>query len=132
MPLNNFKIKDGIFIPKNKFVFFDNIKSKSKLIEFSIIFSFKIFQSEQNKIVDILEIYNNKKKSILKLYLNEKGFLTLEQTEKAKIETSTKIQENFCYFFCISLNKLTFTSQLNLFVEGDNKSYSKKVNIIKL
>ena len=128
LPLNNFKIKDGIFIPINKFIFFDNIKSKSKLNEFSIIFSFKIFQSEQNKIVDILEIYNNKKKSILKLYLNEKGFLTLEQTEKVKIETSIKIKENFCYFLCISLNNYTFSSQLNLFVEGDNKFNSKKIN----
>ena len=128
LPLNNFKIKDGIFIPKNKFIFFDNIKSKSKLSEISIIFSFKLFQMEQNKIVDILEIYDNKKKSVLKLYINEKGFLTLDQNKKTIFETSIKIQENFCYFLCISFNNSMFNGKLNLFVDGDNKFNSKKIS----
>ena len=131
LPLNNFKIKDGIFIPKNKFIFFDNIKSKSKLSEISIIFSFKLFQMEQNKIVDILEIYDNKKKSVLKLYINEKGFLTLDQNKKTIFETSIKIQENFCYFLCISFNNSMFNGKLNLFVDGDNKFNSKKISNIK-
>ena len=29
IPLFDFKIKDGIFIPKNKYIFFENIKPKS-------------------------------------------------------------------------------------------------------
>ena len=96
--------------------------------EISIIFSFKLFQMEQNKIVDILEIYDNKKKSVLKLYINEKGFLTLDQNKKTIFETSIKIQENFCYFLCISFNNSMFNGKLNLFVDGDNKFNSKKIS----
>jgi len=128
IPLCDFKIKDGIFIPKNKFVFLDNIKPKFKTNEISLIFSFKIFQKEIDKLTDILEIYDTKKKSILKLYINKKGFLTLEQNENIKLETEEKIQENIYYFFCITFNNNTFNNQINLFVNGVEKLCYKKAN----
>ena len=130
MPLYNFKIKDGIIIPKNKYVFFDKIKSKNKTSEISIIFSFKIFQKEFDKIIDILEIYDYKKRSILKLYFNKKGFLSLEQTENNKVETSISIQEDYCYFLCLSYNNYTFNSKIYLNLNGDEKSYEKKINTL--
>ena len=128
IPVCDFKIKDGIFIPKNKFVFLDNIKPKFKTNEISLIFSFKIFQKEIDKLVDIFEIYDTKKKSILKLYINKKGFLTLEQNENIKLETEEKIQENICYLSCITLNNNTFNNQINLFVNGVEKLCYKKAN----
>ena len=91
--------------------------------EMSIIFSFKILQLEVNKIIDVLEIYDIKKKGILKLYIDKKGFLIIEQSESVKIETVTKIKENFCYFLCITIMK---NGDVNLFLDGENKIYYKK------
>ena len=125
IPLYDFKIKDGIFIPKNKYIFFENIKPKSKIKEISIIFSFKIIKIEIDKIIDILEVFYNKKKSILKLYINEKGFLSLEQSENIKLETEIKIQENFCYFLCATIFK---GSEVNFYMNGEDKIYYKKLN----
>ena len=125
IPIYDFKIKDGIFIPKNKYIFFENIKTKSKIKEISIIFSFKIIQLEVNKNIDILEIYDIKKKGILKLYTDEKGFLILGQSESIKLETVTKIKDNFCYFLCITITK---NGEVNLFLDGEDKIYLKKMS----
>ena len=129
IPLYHFKIREGIFIPKNKYLFFEDIRPKSKSKEISIIFSFKIFQLEVNKIIDILEIFDNKKKSILKLYIGEKGVLIFEQNENIKLETVTKIQEKYCYFLCITFLK---SSEINLFLDGEDKIYITKINNIDL
>jgi len=128
IPLYDFKIKDGIFIQKSKYIFFDKIKPKFKISELSIIFSFKIFKIEMNKIIDILEILDNKNKTFLKLYINEKGFLVLEQTENIKLEIETKIKGNLCYFLCISIINDIFNNELQVFINTEDKIYHKKVN----
>ena len=112
IPISDFMINEGIFLPKNNYLFFSNITSKNN--EISIIFSFRIFKIENNNI-DIMELFdNNKKKMILKLFINENGFLTIDNDNK-KLKTQIKIYENIsCYLLCISINKTT--SKMNLFV----------------
>ena len=129
--LNDFKIKDGIFIQKNKYIFLENISPiyKSKPSEISIIFSFKISKIETNKIIDILEILDIKKRSTLKLYLDEKGILTLTQSQNYKLDTKTTIKENVCYFLCISIINSVFKgTELYLFINSETNNYNTKIN----
>ena len=135
LPLYDFKIRDGIFIPKNKYIFFENIspKCKSKLNEISIIFSFKISKLETNKMIDILEILDSKKRSIFKLFIDEKGILILNQSEFNQLDTNTVIQENACYFLCITILNSTFKgSDLNLFINSEKNNYNIKINNLDL
>ena len=130
-PISEFKIKNGIFIPKNKYIFFNNIKPSIKINEMSIIFSFKLFFMEENKIIEILEIFDKKTKSNLYLYVNEKGFLTIKQTENKKLETTIKIKENVCYFLSMSLtNSFTKGTEINLLMNKEKKPYTLKINNI--
>jgi len=124
IPVSDFKIKEGNFIPKNKYIFFEDIKpSIKKVNEISIIFSFKILNLEINKDIDILELFEQNMKNFIKLYIDEKGFLKLEQTEVKNLETNLKIKENFCYFLCLSISKNTKKSRganANLFIYKNN------------
>ena len=101
----DFKIKEGNFIQNNKYIFINDIKPKIKFNEISIIFSFKIFSIETNKDIDIFKMTDQKMKAFVKLYINEKGFLALEQSEVKNLVTNLKIKENSCYFLCISITK---------------------------
>ena len=131
IPSSEFKLKEGILIPKNKYIFFKNIKPNIKSSEVSIIFSFIILYIEENKIIDIMEIFDSKMKNILKLYINQKGYLILEQTEDKKLETKIQIKDNVCYFLCISMNNSYFKSpEVNLYINTDINSYSGKINNI--
>jgi hypothetical protein len=135
IPLYDFKIRDGIFIPKNKYIFFENIspKCESKLNEISIIFSFKISKIETNKIIDILEILDCKKRSIFKLFIDENGILILSQSEFNKLDAQTIIKENACYFLCITiLNSVFKGAELNLFINSDKNNYNTKINNLDL
>jgi len=105
IPVSDFKIKEGNFIPKNKYIFLNDIKPNTKVNETSIIFSFKIFKLETNKDIDIFELFDQNMQSLIKLYINEKGFLKLGQSENKNLDTKIKIKENFCYFLCISISK---------------------------
>ena len=125
IPFSEFKIKEGIYIPKYKYIFFQNIKPKTKASDISIIFSFKISKIEINKAIEIIELFDNNMKGMLKLYLDEKGFLSLENTEKDKIKTEIKISENICYFLCISIRKKVFNSKLKLFIDYYRKIKNK-------
>ena len=51
IPFSEFKIKEGIYIPEYKYIFFQNIKPKTKASDISIIFSFKISKIEINKVI---------------------------------------------------------------------------------
>ena len=131
IPLNDFKIKDCIFIQKNKYIYFENINPiyKSKPNEISIIFSFKISKIEINKSIDIVEILDIKKRSILKLYINEKGILILTQSQNYKLDTKSMIKENVCYFLCITIiNSSIKSSELNLFINSETNNYNTKIN----
>ena len=133
IPISDFMINEGIFLPKNNYLFFSNITSKNN--EISIIFSFRIFKIENNNI-DIMELFdNNKKKMILKLFINENGFLTIDNDNK-KLKTQIKIYENIsCYLLCISINKtnLFVNTILGLNIKNENLSsndnnYSLKIS----
>ena len=103
--ISDFKIKEGNFIQNNKYIFINDLKPKIKFNEISIIFSFKIFSIETNKDIDIFKMTDQKMKAFVKLYINEKGFLALEQSEVKNLVTNLKIKENSCYFLCISITK---------------------------
>ena len=52
IPFSEFKIKEGIYIPKYKYIFFQNIKPKAKASDISInIFFFKILNQRQKRVI---------------------------------------------------------------------------------
>ena len=105
IPVSNFKIKEGIFIPRNNYLFLSNIKSKNKTNEISIIFSFQIFHFEKNKNIELIEFLDKRMKSIFKLGVNEKRFLVLVNNDNKILETEIKIKENTCHFLSINIEK---------------------------
>ena len=121
---SDFKISEGNFIPNNKFLFFNDVILETKNGEISIIFSFKILRGEINKVIEILEFFDQNFKSVLKLYINEKECLILELPEnKKKLETNKKIKKNVCYLLCISINKNKKKSKIKtigLFINSKN------------
>ena len=126
IPVSDFMINEGIFLPKNNYLLFSNITSKNN--EISIIFSFRIFKIENNNI-DIMELFdNNNKKIILKLFINENGYLSLDNGNIKKLVTQIKIKENnSCYLLCISINKTN--SKINLFVNTILELNNKNENL---
>jgi hypothetical protein len=133
IPISDFMINEGIFLPKNNYLFFPNINSKTN--EISIIFSFRIFGIENDKDIEVMELFdnNNNKTITLKLFINENGFLTIDNGEKEKLKTEIKINENSFYLICISINKTD--SKMNLFVNKilglNNKNENVSGNDIK-
>ena len=135
--VSNFKIKEGMFIPRNNYLFLSNIKSKNKTSEISIIFSFQIYQNEKNKNIEILEFLDKKTKSLFKFYISEKGLLVIDNNDNKKLETEIKIKENECYFLCLTIKKNVIKIYENTFFfqnffNDTNKSknfvYSKKIS----
>ena len=128
IPVSNFKIKEGIFIPRNNYLFLSNIKSKNKTSEVSIIFSIQIFQIEKNKDIQIFEFLDKRMKSIFKLGINEKGLLVLDNSDNKILETEIKIKENNCHFLCITIKKNVMKIfEMNFFFENSfNDSNNNK------
>ena len=79
------------------------------------ILNIQYYNNYMNFLKDLFweEFDNNNKTITLKLFINENGFLTIDNGEKEKLKTEIKINENSCYLLCISINKTV--SKMNLF-----------------
>ena len=125
--ISEFKIKEGIFLPKNKYLFFNKIEPKTN--ELSMIFSFKICNFNfEDGVIDVLEICDKKMKNILKLSVDEKGILILENEDKKKNDTDIIIKEKTSYILCLSLNKKFIGYDIELFINSSKKKDSNKIN----
>ena len=133
--ISDFKIKEGIFIPKNNFLFLSNIKPKNKTNEISIIFSFQLFHIEKNKNIEIMEFFDKKMQSVFQFGMDGNGYLFMDNHDNKKLETKINIKENKCYFICITIKKnLLKIFEMNFFFQnsnidkGKNSFFSKKIN----
>ena len=124
-PLNEFKIKEGIYLPINKYLYFNKIEPKTN--ELSMIFSFKICKFIEGVEIDILEISDKKEKNIFKLLVDERRILILDNGDKNKMDTGIIIKENISYILCISImNKKFFGHELELSINSSKKNEKNK------
>ena len=67
-------------------------------------------------------------KNILKLSVDEKGILILENEDKKKNDTDIIIKEKTSYILCLSLNKKFIGYDIELFINSSKKKDSNKIN----
>ena len=128
--VSSFKIINGFHLQKDNFLFLPNIKLKNS--DFSIIFSFKIDQIQQEgEYIKILNIYQKPEKSVLNLSIDENNYLNIIYNGDKKWKTYIKIQEKKFYLVCISpFKKIIGNSKLCLYINEsvDENIVSDKIN----
>ena len=137
--LNNFKIKNGFYIPMNNPLILEKIKFKEN--DFSLIFSFRIIKKENkttegndnNDELIIFNLSNNLNGNIILRFIvnKDKSVTIIHGNKKWNIE-KIKIKENKDYLICLTQSYSSFQStKLFFFInnrDNDNKDMNSIIN----
>ena len=124
---SNFNIKNGFYIPKNNPLILEKIKFKEN--EFSLIFSFRIINNDNNKEIIIFNLSNNVNGNIiLKFIINkEKTIKIIHGNKEWKID-KIKIENNKDYLVCLTQSYSAYKSTKLLFFINNINTNKKEIN----
>ena len=124
---SNFNIKNGFYIPKNNPLILEKLKFKEN--EFSLIFSFRIINNDNDKEIIIFNLSNKiNGNTILKFIINkEKTIKIIHGNKEWKID-SMKIENNKDYLACLTQSYSGYKSKKLLFFINNINTNKKEIN----
>ena len=128
---SNFTIKNGFYIPKNNPLILEKIKFKEN--EFSLIFSFRIINNDNDKEIIIFNLSNKVNGNIILRFIinKEKTIKIMHGNKEWKID-KMKIENNKDYLVCLTQSYSAYRSTKLLFfinnINADKKEKNKLAN----
>ena len=114
---NNFIIKNGFYVYNDNPLVVSDL-NKININEYSLIFSFNIFNTNNENIV-LLNFLNKDKKTIFKLFLDKRTKqLKVNVGKKDDYNTEIKINENQNYFLCICPKKELIGGSIHFYIKS--------------
>ena len=115
---NNLIIKNGFFVYNDNPLILSNL-SKLSISEYSIIFSFNIFNTNTAEDIVLFNFLNKDQKTIFKLFLDKTTKqLKLNIGKKDDYNTEININENQNYFLCICPKKEFIGGSIHFYIKS--------------